>query len=511
MKRILLFLLALLLLPCHANEELMLQKAYNNLEKLVYGIYVEPEFTEGKKIVAQIAPALKKQGIEIAVCDDERLADLRVVQGGDGQWCAETADMTEAFASPAALKKGLPTFIKKRWGQGMRPRLAELFESGKKGYAVYRIPSVVALPQGRLIAFVETRQNSRSDSEENDIVYRISKDGGKSWAPQKVLFENGAWSANNPTALYLPEQGRVLVLFQCYPPKTHEGANLRSGEKRQRVYMMQSDDGGESWGTPSEIGEKLFHPEANTICCGPGAAIQLQAGPYKGRIIIPFNALGGPKAWFNYLVYSDDLGASWHIAPGSSQYGSNESQVVQSGEDELLISARCHRRLGHEGDTPPAGWGPWQFVRNTRCRAFIRVKMSGEADFTWSPTELREDLPDPTCQGSIVRLSGYGVGSSDKSLLLLCNPANDLTITSDPSRGFAATPPARIKGMVRLSEDEGKTWVYAKRFFGDASTHFQYSVLTPMGGGKIGCLFESSPKIFFAAFDLEWLTSGEIK
>ena len=60
MKHILLFLIALLLLPCQANEELLLEKPYNNLEKLVYGLYVEPEFTGAKKLVAELAPALKK-------------------------------------------------------------------------------------------------------------------------------------------------------------------------------------------------------------------------------------------------------------------------------------------------------------------------------------------------------------------------------------------------------------------------------------------------------------------
>ena len=124
---------------------------------------------------------------------------------------------------------------------------------------------------------------------------------------------------------------------------------------------------------------------------------------------------------------------------------------------------------------------------------------------TWGTTAIREDLIDPLCQGSILRTTG--LQDNEKSRILVSNPASTLVVVGT-NKGFYNTPPMRINGVVRISYDDAKTFDYAKRIHGNRYSDFFYSVLTDLGNGNLGCVFETMDGIKFAAFDTEWLTSG---
>lgn len=123
----------------------------------------------------------------------------------------------------------------------------------------------------------------------------------------------------------------------------------------------------------------------------------------------------------------------------------------------------------------------------------------------WFPTKICTNLPDPHCQGAIYRYSG--LKDEEISRILFINPASQISYPSNSLK--RAIPPARINGTIRLSYNNGKTWSWSKRIYGNRFTEFQYSVLTRLNSGKIGCLFETGSKIKFAVFDIQWLSSGE--
>ena len=87
---------------------------------------------------------------------------------------------------------------------------------------------------------------------------------------------------------------------------------------------------------------------------------------------------------------------------------------------------------------------------------------------------------------------------------------------TDPLDGFGsrilfANPNSsseRVNGTVRLSYDEGKTWLIAKTLYGGG---YGYSCLVALPDGAIGCLFEREDYIHttFARFTLDWLTDGK--
>ena len=67
----------------------------------------------------------------------------------------------------------------------------DVFISGTDGYHTYRIPAIVTTPEGTLLAFCEGRKTSRSDHGDLDLVLRRSTDGGTTWAPMQIVYEEG--------------------------------------------------------------------------------------------------------------------------------------------------------------------------------------------------------------------------------------------------------------------------------------------------------------------------------
>ena len=84
-----------------------------------------------------------------------------------------------------------------------------LFYEGMEGYASFRIPSVIALPGGRVIAFCEGRLNSMSDYGTIRIVARISQDGGESFGPLRDVASDGNHTVGNPCPVYDAARGRL--------------------------------------------------------------------------------------------------------------------------------------------------------------------------------------------------------------------------------------------------------------------------------------------------------------
>lgn len=392
--------------------------------------------------------------------------------------------------------------LEKKFYSGKRPSYSTLFKGDDGRYVEYRIPTAVVLPTGRVITFIEARSTHR-DQAENDIIARYSDDRGKTWSPQIVVAEKGASSLNNPCVVYVPERDEVLLMYQCFPPNVTEGSAPvgMNGNRVLKAYITKSRDGGKTWTMPVDITAQVKHPEANSVCSGPGVGIRVEQGPDKGRIIMPFNGNGWTR-WFNYIVYSDDCGDSWKIAPGESGYGTNESQIVQVDDTTFLFNARSHRYPEANSYKSPAGWNPWNFSQVTRNRAQTPVTMKGD-HVVWGNVAVQTNQPDPTCQGSIIRME------RKKPTFLLSNPASQLTVLE--GRPYSQTPPMRMNGTVKVSYDSGKSWRYSKRIYGNRFTEYQYSVLVDMGNGNVGCIFEAHPEVKFAVFNLKWLTEGADK
>lgn len=320
-----------------------------------------------------------------------------------------------------------------------------VFQSPSDGFDTFRIPALIKAGPGTLLAFAEGRQ-SQADAAGNRIVLRRSSDNGRSWGPLQVIAVPEGGSFNNPTAV-VSERGRLLLHFQHYPQGTHEydvEAGL-TGPKSVQSYQMVSLDGGQSWSEPVNITSQVKHPEAQTLASGPGVGITLRHLPHKGRVVVPYNQRIGQR-WSVYMAYSDDGGTTWargSTVPASPEYQPNEVQVAELADGRILMNCR-----------------------NQAKGKFRLSASSTDQGRTWDSAHPVPDLPDPTCQGSLLSLAGK------QPTQAFSNPAD----TKD-----------RVRGTFRLSFDSGATW---SQSVGIESGSFQYSCLTELADGLIGILYE---------------------
>ncbi len=323
-----------------------------------------------------------------------------------------------------------------------------LFYEGMEGYASFRIPSVIALPGGRVIAFCEGRLNSMSDYGTIRIVARISQDGGESFGPLRVVVSDGKHTVGNPCPVYDAFRERLHLVFNGNHCDGGEPLILQ-GKAPRTVLHIHSDDLGETWSSPSDITAQTKRDNWTWYACGPCHGVQLKSG----RLLIPCNhavlkdgqAASGP--YISHAIFSDDGGQSWHMGEDVGEY-TNECTLGELPGGDVYINMRSYRGQG--------------------CRAVARSHNQGQS---WQDVRLDEQLMEPVCQGSVLMLDAFGPQA--RPAILFCNPAHR---------------EQRLNLRLRVSWDEGKSWSAGAQIH---ATHSAYSDLAALPDGRIGCLYEA--------------------
>jgi len=328
-------------------------------------------------------------------------------------------------------------------------RQVDVFTSGTDGYHTYRIPGVVLSSDDTLLAFCEGRKTGRGDHGDLDLMLRRSTDGGLTWGPMQLVYEEGGTAKitiGNPCPVVDRHTGTIWLPF-C--------------RNNDRVLLTHSTDDGKRWAKPIEITKDVKKPGWGWYATGPGHGIQLAGG----RLVVPCDC-GDSKGFGGWvqkghslIFYSDDEGKTWKLG-GVTDRGMNECETVELADGSLLLSMRNY------------------FGKNQRAFA-----TSTDAGLSWSPPKHHEQVYCPTCQSSIHRYS-----LKPKQIILYCGPGG----------------PGRNNMTIRVSYDEGKTWPLSKVIYAGSAA---YSDLVVLPDGTIGCLYERDNygKITFARFTLEWL------
>lgn len=307
------------------------------------------------------------------------------------------------------------------------PAPADLFESGKEGYALYRIPGIVTTPRGSILAYCEARKVAGGDWGETDILMRRSADGGRTFSPPVNIaripgpvVENPAGIAqklaspgvlyNNPVAIS-DAKAKCLHFLFCV--------------EYMRAFHMRSDDDGVTWSAPVEITAAFEKFRAQypwqVIAIGPGHGIQLK----NGRLLAPvWMSLGtgghAHRPSVASTIYSDDHGKTWHcgdiaVENGPEFVNPSEGALAQLSTGEVMLNLRT--------ETP------------SRRRT---VLTSPDGAARWTAPRFDPALPEPVCFASLL------AGPKGKQLLFL-NPDN---FENRQRRNLA----------VRISRDDGRTW-----------------------------------------------------
>lgn len=341
------------------------------------------------------------------------------------------------------------------------PVQTPLFVAGQQGYASYRIPSLIVSTKGTLLAFCEGRKNSASDTGDIDLLLKRSFDGGKTWQPTQVVWDDGKNTCGNPCPVVDAKTGTIWLLLTHNLGSDTQAAIVGGKSKGTRtVWVAKSIDDGATWSKSMEITKDVKKADWTWYATGPGVGIQLRTG----RLVIPCDHyVAESKVKNSHVIYSDDAGATWKLG-GTVGPDCNECQIVELTDGMLLLNIRSY--LGNH------------------CRL---VSLSKDGGLTWSKPAEDKALIEPVCQASVVRYPGKEAG------ILFCNPAST----------------KREKLTVRLSRDDGKTWPVAKLLHDGPAA---YSCLAVLAEGTIACLYERGAKgpyenITFARFSLAWLTA----
>ena len=332
-----------------------------------------------------------------------------------------------------------------------------VFESGKEGNAVYRIPAIIKLKSRKLLAFAEGRKKGAGDFGDVNIVLKISHDNGKTWSSSQNVAENVDLQAGNPAPVvdYFDKNFPKGRIFLFYNTGDNTEQQVRKGNGRREVWYKTSIDEGENWSLAVNISAQVKLPDWRAFANTPGHALQITKGKYKGRIFVPVNYSKGEsqKDFSDYMAtafYSDDHGKTFKNSDDVGIKGSNESTAAELPNNGILLNAR-----NQKGDE--------------KYRIFAR---SGNGGQSWDEVRFDKNLPDPVCEGSLLAIRDKIVAFSNNADQ---TNRNNLTL--------------------RISFDEGKTWT--KKILVDGIENPKstedftaYSDIVLIDKNRIGILYE---------------------
>jgi len=282
-------------------------------------------------------------------------------------------------------------------------------------------------------------------------VIKRSSDNGKTWTPMEIVADYPEGTGGTDPSMVLDRTTGKIFMFYSYI-----GA-VPSKEFFFRVHS--SKDNGKTWSKPRDITADISKPEWKNsfkfISSGRGSQRA------DGTLIHNFVVLGKGAKVFG----SKDHGATWELMD-SEINPANESRVIELSDGRLMVNSR------HNG-------------KGTRS-----VHISSDQGKTWG-SKIEYQLPDPGCNGAILRYTSKKDGFT-KNRLLFCN---------------AASYKGRKNLTIRISYDEGKTWSTGKVIDPGASC---YSEITILKDGTIGVFYEPGYKsLKYVNFTLEQLTDGK--
>jgi len=353
----------------------------------------------------------------------------------------------------------------------------DLFDNERDGFTSVRIPALVALGGGKLLAFAVGRTQV-SDWSESKILMRRSEDMGLTWSPARVVAEMAGSVVDNPVPIVDKERACIHLLYQT---------------DYKRCFYTKSTDGGETFAPPADITATFeqYRPRYSwtVIAPGPGHSIVLRSG----RLLVPvWMAAGIGKAHRPSCIatiYSDDGGATWQpgeIVHDNDDFLPNPSETVavELSDGRVMLN-----------------------IRNESSRYRRAVAYSPDGATRWTPVEFADALYEPICCAGLVRM-GPDEGA-DAGVLVFTNPAGKPGEVPRSGKGMP-----RTNLTVRLSYDEGRTWPFSRSIEPELAGYSDVAA----GDGFIYCLYEHGagsdkpihPRgIRLARFTVDWVKERE--
>lgn len=359
--------------------------------------------------------------------------------------------------------------------QGARGEInvvSDALVAGTQGYPVYRIPGFTVAADGSLLLFAEGRpsQSDPGGPGDIDMVFTRSTDGGQTWSPVSVLHQQSGFDFSDPRVVIDQSSGHAHLLYTRWPTNNGQtGVPVGLGSNSANVFRLVSTDHGATWSAPIDITTEVKAPTWASINTGPGLGIQLRwqddDPSLNGRLIVP--AHHRPDAYRGVAQFSDDGGATWHYGSGSTPGFTDEAEVIELINGDLL-------------------WDGRQGGGNKRERY-----LSQDGGESWSHFADSNLTVTPVDTG-IVRYSAMREGGD-----------RDRILYSAPLGSALGTGNSRDNIGVYTSYDEGRTFINPVQIQSGSAA---YSVVDRLQDGTIGLIYEvNHSTIRYVNFDLAHL------
>ncbi len=344
---------------------------------------------------------------------------------------------------------------------------ASFLRNGALDIANYRIPALVACPDGILVACCEARRNGISDWGDIELFVSRSTDSGASWSePMSIapMAEFAGSTTSNPVLIVNERTGALHLVF-CI--------------NYARCFHCVSADGGVTFSKPVEITRTFgdFHTAFTwkVLATGPGHGIQMRSGRLLVPVWLSTGGASGTEHWpsCSAVIYSDDHGATWHageIAIPNTEDWVNPSECVVAEKDDggVLLN-----------------------VRSESPRRLRLMTTSHDGATAWTPPAFHADLHEPVCMGGMIR--------HPEGVLLFSIPCSRTLNPEVPHSNAFSTREAL---SVAVSFDDGQTWPVVRCLTSGPSA---YSDMAVLKDGSVACLYEDNEGLTFARFNLPWL------
>lgn len=330
-----------------------------------------------------------------------------------------------------------------------------LYRPGDYGSANWRIPAIICLDDGTLLAVNDKRKYNETDLPEDiDIVFRRSTDNGRTWSePQTLIEGQGRGLGYGDPALVQCGNGDVLCLFAG-----HNGYFQSTDDNPICVYMKRSTDRGQTWGDTVNLTSVLWNSSDpyHGAFVASGNGLRLRRGPHAGRVMFAAALVRRSGAVSdNYILISDDNGHTWHRSAMAFEAG-DEAKLLELNDGSVLLS-----------------------VRRTGARGY---NISTDGGDNWSQQGLWNEMTVNACNGDMLRL--------DDTTLLHSIP-NSMR---------------REDVSVFTSTNEGQAWKSPVLVCAGPSV---YSSMTLLKDGTIGFYVEKNPggacELWYYRFNRAWL------
>lgn len=431
-----------------------------------------------------------------------------------------------------------------------------VFDRGLDGAASYRIPILLSLPSGVLIAGADRRTTSANDSPNHiEFVIRRSLDGGMSWGEPITVLESVGSGADGASVIdgcivHDRETGRLTVLIDHYPGGIGQPNNEQGTGLTPQGQWLLYDSEGQVFEVQPDCSVRTLTGEPTPYTVAEDGSVS-QNGEPAGNIHLkrgqrPDESLLIARTSFLQQAWSDDEGLSWdgphnlnHMvkkewmhflgtAPGSGiqlrrgpKAGRLVIPVYYEGEHPKRVSAAVvfsddHGVTWSIGKSPNDGRDFEGQVLDSRT---LDIEAAGLHECTVAERSdgslllmMRNQNPVERVLTSVSHDSGENWGPvevADEITEIFCQPN---LIALDPDRDVLAFAnasqmlPYRGNGVLRISHDGGRTWPWSRTI---NPGHYVYQSMTVLADGDIGLLWENEWQgLYFTRIPASWYSAG---